>query len=385
MSPIVSPAASPPSLGRQLSTSSIHSLASLFASASSSMTSLRLPDVDESSVTLEGLRHVPLSLQAKCHKTPAFASDLFEILRLLHVPHFHSNGISPQDLHIHKVSGALTNAVFFVSFPSGKQNSTHFTSCPPDITWGLAGWIGACMAELHSVDINVVEGKNWIIGVEQNVRAWLTPAGKVLALPSLSEDIRHELDLDKFRHDWDRYSHWLAKVDDVHSGSKRVFAHNDTQYGNLLRLNHPKEDADDHRQIIVVDFEYAAPNPASFDIANHFHEWTADYHSPDKSHLLDPSKYPTLAERRNFYLSYLRHASHITGSDVELESTIAKLDRQVQVWSPASHAHWMIWAIVQARDDLENNNTTPEFDYIGYARCRSALFQCELEQLDVPL
>lgn len=113
----------------------------------------------------------------------------------------------------------------------------------------ISGWIGACMAELHSVDINVVEGKNWIIGVEQNVRAWLTPAGKVLALPSVSEDIRRELDLDKFRHDWDRYSHWLAKVDDVHSGSKRVFAHNDTQYGNLLRLNHPKEDADDHRQV----------------------------------------------------------------------------------------------------------------------------------------
>jgi choline kinase len=145
-------------------------------------------------------------------------------------------------------------------------------------------------------------------------------------------------------------------------------------------------------KIIVVDFEYAAPNPASFDIANHFHEWTADYHSTDKPHLLDPSKYPTLDERRNFYLSYLRHTPYstkeyqaMTASDVDLESAIAKLDRQVQVWSPASHAHWVIWAIVQAREDLENDNPTPEFDYIGYARGRLALFRRELDQLGVPL
>lgn len=141
----------------------------------------------------------------------------------------------------------------------------------------------------------------------------------------------------------------------------------------------------------MVDFEYAAPNPASYDIANHFHEWTANYHS-DTPHLLDTSKYPTLAERRNFYLSYLRHTyfttkeyQHVTSSDTELESTVTKLERQVQVWSPASHGHWFIWAIVQARDDLESNNQTPEFDYIGYARCRLAQFRRELKQLGVSL
>lgn len=142
-------------------------------------------------------------------------------------------------------------------------------------------------------------------------------------------------------------------------------------------------------KIIVVDFEYAAPNPASYDIANHFHEWTANYHS-DTPHLLDVSRYPTLAERRNFYIAYIRHTcfstkehQHLTSSDAELEPAIAKLDRQVQVWSPASHACWAIWAIVQARDNLENNNQTPEFDYIGYARCRMAGFRRELRQLGV--
>lgn len=113
----------------------------------------------------------------------------------------------------------------------------------------ISQWIGARMAELHSVDIEVVEGVGWEVGVEKNVHSWLAPAREVLKLSSLPESIERELDLDAFKRDWDRYSRWLAKVDDVHAGSRRVFAHNDTQYGNLLRLKHPKDGADDHRQV----------------------------------------------------------------------------------------------------------------------------------------
>jgi choline/ethanolamine kinase len=39
------------------------------------------------------------------------------------------------------------------------------------------------------------------------------------------------------------------------------------------------------------DYEYASYNPIAFDIANHFCEMTADYHT-DKPHILDYSKYP---------------------------------------------------------------------------------------------
>ncbi|KAF9452547.1 protein kinase subdomain-containing protein PKL/CAK/ChoK [Macrolepiota fuliginosa MF-IS2] len=400
----------------------------------------QLSNVDTDTIEVEGLRHARIKLKARHYKTPEFASEVFEILRLLHVPYFHATDILPRDLTIRRVSGALTNAVFFVSFPSTKRTCTvllrvygpssgslisrprelhalHILSSKYHIGPRIYGtfengrieeyfesttlvaqdirdpqisqWIGARMAEFHSVDIDVVEGESWELGATKNVRSWLAPARDILVLPSLPEDIKRELDLDDFCLAWDRYSRWLCKVDDVHSGSKRVFAHNDAQYGNLLRLKHPKEGANDHRQIIVVDFEYAAPNPASYDIANHFHEWTANYHS-DKPHLLDASRYPTLDERRNFYLAYLRHTyfstkehQHIASSDAELESVIAKLDRQVQVWSPASHASWALWAIVQARDDLENDNRTPEFDYIGYARCRMAGFLRELKQLGV--
>lgn len=448
MSPLLSSTVSPPltspsspvSPRRQLSSTSIHNLATLIASASSSRTSLRLKNVDGDAVRVEGLRHARIHLQAKHYKTHDFASGVFEVLRVIHVPHFNATDLLPRDLVIRKVSGALTNAVFFVSFPSGGYTRTvllriygpssdSLISRPRELhtlhvlssiyhigprVYGtfengrveqyfesttltaqdirdpkISQWISARMAEFHSVDIDLVEGEDWEIGVEKSVRSWLVPAREVLALSSLPENVKVELDLDKFCRDWDIYRRWLANVDDVRSGSRRVFAHNDTQYGNLLRLKHPKEGADDHRQIIVVDFEYASTNPASYDIANHFHEWTADYHS-DTPHLLNVSRYPTLAERRNFYFAYLRHTyfttkeyQHVAVPDSELESSVSKLDKQVQAWSPASHASWALWAIVQARDDLENNNPSPEFDYITYARCRMAGFRRELKQLGV--
>ena len=42
---------------------------------------------------------------------------------------------------------------------------------------------------------------------------------------------------------------------------------------------------------IMQDYEYASYNPIAYDIANHFCEMVADYHS-DTPHVLDYSKYP---------------------------------------------------------------------------------------------
>ena len=135
----------------------------------------------------------------------------------------------------------------------------------------------------------------------------------------------------------------------------------------------------------MVDFEYAGPNPAAYDIANHFHEWTANYHG-STPHLLDRSRYPTFAERRNFYSSYVKH-SNLLGEDPvdssEVEELLAALDYQVRIWSPASHGMWAIWGIVQAQDDIENNVSEPEFDYIGYAKGRMEAFRREILELGV--
>ena len=47
-----------------------------------------------------------------------------------------------------------------------------------------------------------------------------------------------------------------------------VFAHNDLQYGNIMKFNGTN-------QIIFIDFEYSGPNYLEYDIANFFCEWMA--------------------------------------------------------------------------------------------------------------
>jgi hypothetical protein len=41
----------------------------------------------------------------------------------------------------------------------------------------------------------------------------------------------------------------------------------------------------------LQDYEYSSFNPVAYDIANHFCEMAADYHS-EEPHLLDYTKYP---------------------------------------------------------------------------------------------
>lgn len=214
--------------------------------------------------------------------------------------------IAPTDVVIQKVSGALTNAVFFVSCPSVPAAHTvllrvygsssgclisrprelhilHVLSSKYKIgprVYGtydngrieeffdsvtltaadirdpeISRWIGARMAELHSVDIESVGVPNPTAGEDQhgfdiavNIYGWLAAAEEVLALSGVSEGTRQELDLPRFKAEWVRYLAWA--LERPHSfGSRRVFAHNDAQYGNLLRLRDGSEGVDEHRQV----------------------------------------------------------------------------------------------------------------------------------------
>ncbi|GAA5884972.1 hypothetical protein JCM6882_007176 [Rhodosporidiobolus microsporus] len=168
--------------------------------------------------------------------------------------------------------------------------------------------------------------------------------------------------------------------------SKRVFTHNDTQYGNLLLVTPKTDDPAEeeeierqarreggaHRRLIVVDFEYAGANPRGFDIANHFCEWQADYHHPSLSHSLSLHQpYPTHAEQVRFLRAYVGCDGGLdvpptTSSSSTTSSTAAgakdpqekedpRVDRlldEVRLWQPSSHALWAVWGIVQAKEDL---------------------------------
>ncbi|KAJ1826698.1 hypothetical protein LPJ56_002050, partial [Coemansia sp. RSA 2599] len=178
------------------------------------------------------------------------------------------------------------------------------------------------------------------------------------------------------------------------SGSPVVFAHDDLQYGNILKLQGTEE-------LVVVDFEYAGYNYRGYDIANHFCEWMADYHHDVHPHQLDESWYPTADQRRGFLRTYVKAKAFmdanmkadvgvVESDDLQIELReirltdekigleIEKLDREVAYFVPASHFHWGIWGLLQAC------SSEIDFDYVGYATQRLAIFLRLVQQMSQP-
>lgn len=181
------------------------------------------------------------------------------------------------------------------------------------------------------------------------------------------------IDLVSLLHELEDYKRFVRKWERREGPSRRVFAHNDAQYGNLLAIKHvnastgalatqpeqrprdakspsvevpsipagmPRLSSHDnrrdstasatgsqspvsvrskshsrvnfkkpsplHHRIVVIDFEYASPNPRGYDIANHFQEWRADYHHPTLSwSLTHHGSYPDEQQRRKWLRAYV--------------------------------------------------------------------------------
>ncbi|KAL8943891.1 MAG: hypothetical protein Q9216_000785 [Gyalolechia sp. 2 TL-2023] len=171
-----------------------------------------------------------------------------------------------------------------------------------------------------------------------------------------------------------------------------VFAHNDTQYGNLLRLQPSGESpllhpANEHKQLVVIDFEYASANVPGQEFANHFTEWCYNYHDAAKSFALNERRYPTPEEQHRFVSAYVQHRpfrppistrssssnlrpglSHSISNfmldsrappaqiaedekrrEEATEREIHRLMNEARLWRPANSAQWVAWGIVQAK------------------------------------
>ena len=160
--------------------------------------------------------------------------------------------------------------------------------------------------------------------------------------------------------------------------------------------------ANEHKQLIVIDFEYASANVPGLEFANHFTEWCYDYHS-SKSYALNANRYPTPEEQHRFIKAYVQHRSPIqtrpsmsplSGAslgpsssistfmldsrapmaqieeekrqDEAVESEVEKLVTETRLWRIANSAQWVAWGIVQAKvsgmdEALEaQKNSTPK-------------------------
>ncbi|KAG1330071.1 Choline/ethanolamine kinase [Cocos nucifera] len=129
------------------------------------------------------------------------------------------------------------------------------------------------------------------------------------------------------------------------------FCHNDLQYGNIMI-------DEETPQVTIIDYDYASFNPIAYDLANHFCEMAADYHT-ETPHILDFNKYPDHDERERFVQTYLS-SSDETPNQVEVDNLLQLIDE----YALASHLVWGLWGIIS-----EHSNDI-DFDYMEYARQR---------------
>ncbi|KAI0130130.1 kinase-like domain-containing protein [Xylariales sp. AK1849] len=284
------------------------------------------------------------------------------------------------------------------------------------------------MRELHDGIELLDEEKDAGPGVFKNWDHWLENTAKVITFLDkkiLSGDlgpVRGPADAwktrglicgvewTKFKETVDKYRH---KVDVYYGGPSRlreqlVFAHNDTQYGNILRIQPDNDKSplvqpqNEHKQLIVIDFEYAAANTPGLEFANHFTEWTYNYHDGSAPYRCNTSMYPKPEEQRRFVKAYVEHRPQFphAGSTPQLtpldtpteapttpgvsvptpgssssitefmldarsppggwkedekrheeqtETRVKELMEETRLWRIANSAQWVAWGIMQAK------------------------------------
>ncbi|XP_071692542.1 probable choline kinase 1 [Rutidosis leptorrhynchoides] len=211
----------------------------------------------------------------------------------------------------------------------------------------ISALIAAKMREFHKLDMPGT--KNAVLW--PRMRKWVTKA-RSLCSPEQAKEFQLEI----LENEIDKLEKELSK-----SHQDIVFCHNDLQYGNVM--------IDDTRTITLIDYEYASYNPVAYDLANHFCEWAADYHT-DTPHVLDYNRYPDLEERRRFVQSYLSSAGNQPRDD-----EVDLLIEDVEKYTLANHLFWGLWGLISGYV------TRIDFDYIEYARQRFGQYWLRKPQL----
>jgi ethanolamine kinase len=124
-----------------------------------------------------------------------------------------------------------------------------------------------------------------------------------------------------------------------------VFAHCDLLSANVIKTK-------DEHGVAFIDYEYSAPGPAAFDLANHFSEWTG--------YECDYNLIPTRPTRHAFLQEYLS-AYYSQLGQPQPKSALQSLEKEVDRFRGMPGFYWGIWALIQA--------TISQIDF-NYAECK---------------
>lgn len=137
-----------------------------------------------------------------------------------------------------------------------------------------------------------------------------------------------------------------------------VFAHCDLLSGNVIVAPRiPVNEEPIVESVSFIDYEYATPSPAAFDLANHFSEWggfECDYNA-----------LPTRPTRKAFLQEYIASYTSHTSLSPEIDY-VSRLFAEVDKFRGIPGLYWGIWALIQA------TISQIDFDYASYAEVRLA-------------
>ncbi|KAL8936243.1 MAG: hypothetical protein Q9211_004273 [Gyalolechia sp. 1 TL-2023] len=291
---------------------------------------------------------------------------------------FNARTLTAEDLRIPETSKQIAKRMR--ELHEGIELLDEERDAGPSMWRNWDSWVERCEEIISWIDEKMIGGKRGLAGADAD-------AGS-------KHDFVCGVRWPVFREAVERYRGWL---EDQYGGSQGVkdglvFAHNDTQYGNLLRLQPSGESpllhpANEHKQLIVIDFEYASANVAGQEFANHFTEWCYNYHDSAKSFALNEHRYPSPEEQHRFVSAYVQHRparsplstqsssanlrpglSHSISNfmldsrappaqiaedekrrEEATESEVHRLTIEARLWRPANSAQWVAWGIVQAK------------------------------------
>lgn len=228
------------------------------------------------------------------------------------------------------------------------------------------------------------------------------------------------IDFPRLLQEMDAFKKFVRKWEKRYGPSRRVLAHGDTQYSNLLLIKEsslddewagkgmprprsrdstrpeagsrtnsasssgtlPRQDATGqslqqaagsartrmrrmapYERLVVIDFEYCSPNPRAYDIANAFHEWRFDYHHPTDSWSPRCQPYPTRDERRRWLRAYVEQGRLLRMRGKTSKAVLDSPASTATMGSPALPDDLSLPppAIVpSSRDEEQANGTTPK-------------------------
>jgi len=140
-----------------------------------------------------------------------------------------------------------------------------------------------------------------------------------------------------------------------------VICHNDLHMNNML-YDH------EHDVLKIIDYEYLEPNPAAYDLANHFNEYAGCTN-------LDYTNVPCETYQKWWLIEYL---TVFYGPEKVTDELVQEWFDSVQYMQPVSHLLWGCYWMAKA--EMENPELE-NFDCIGYAKLRLDQYYIQTNQL----